>query len=355
MTEKTVRSGRRVTLKDIAGELNVSHATVSRALNSARDSMISETVRTRIREVATEMGYRPNHAGRSLVTGQTGLLALWLWAEAGQSSYQAMIAKGMYSEVGGRAHQLVIDLVSHQSTPSVVKSFDPWKADGIVAHEAGPAIQAALGGLGAPPIPLVSTGTYHFVPGADRVVIDLAGAAQAAMEHLLAAGRKRIAYVNDAPGIPAEDARYLAYRDRLEAASEVIPVRPSRDEARQAVREYVLAHGCPDAFFCHNDELALATYRALCDLKIKVPDDTAIVGCNGTIETAYLEVPITTIAFPVEKMCQVACDFLERRIREPDLPRQEARLEANLLIRPSSGGPDTWPPSQNDPTIESTL
>ena len=102
---------RRVTLKDIAKRLDVSHATVSRALNRPEDPLISEATKLRVLHAATEMGYRPNQAARTLATGRTGLVALWLWSEAVPNSYHAYVSQLMHAEAHRRSCQLIVDLV----------------------------------------------------------------------------------------------------------------------------------------------------------------------------------------------------------------------------------------------------
>ena len=82
--------------------------------------------------------------------------------------------------------------------------------------------------------------------------------------------------------------------------------------------------------------MALGCYRGLCDLGIRVPDDILIVGCDGIEDAEYQACPITTIALPVTQMCSLAWDFLENRIKNPDLPQQEMLLKPELIIRKSS-------------------
>jgi len=64
---------RRVSIKDVAREAGVSVTTVSHALNGK--GRLSETTRDHVQEVADRLGYRPNPAARSLVSGRTGLIA----------------------------------------------------------------------------------------------------------------------------------------------------------------------------------------------------------------------------------------------------------------------------------------
>jgi DNA-binding LacI/PurR family transcriptional regulator len=104
------------------------------------------------------------------------------------------------------------------------------------------------------------------------------------------------------------------------------------------VRDHVAAHGPAEALFCFSDEGAIGAYRGLRDLGLRVPDDVALVGCNGDLDTEYLDVPISTLVCPGEEMCAQAWQFLQQRMSHPDLPRQAALLLPKLEIRESSGG-----------------
>ena len=68
----------RPTLRDLARTLNVSHTTVSRVLSGQGADFISASTRERVMEAARQMRYRPNRAARTLATGRTGLVSLWV-------------------------------------------------------------------------------------------------------------------------------------------------------------------------------------------------------------------------------------------------------------------------------------
>jgi DNA-binding LacI/PurR family transcriptional regulator len=80
----------------------------------------------------------------------------------------------------------------------------------------------------------------------------------------------------------------------------------------------------------------LSIYRGLCDMKLRVPEDVALVGCDGIQDTEYLECPLTTLVQPVAAMCATAWQFLMRRIDRPTMKRQKAELKPKLVIRDSS-------------------
>jgi LacI family transcriptional regulator len=74
----------------------------------------------------------------------------------------------------------------------------------------------------------------------------------------------------------------------------------------------------------------------LCDLKLKVPEQVALVGCDGIPDTEYLECPLTTLVQPVVAMCASAWQFFQQRQEQPSSKRQAVILKPKLEIRDSS-------------------
>jgi LacI family transcriptional regulator len=74
----------------------------------------------------------------------------------------------------------------------------------------------------------------------------------------------------------------------------------------------------------------------LCDMKLRVPEDVALVGCDGIQDTEYLEIPITTLVQPVASMCAKGWQFLTRRMDHPRAKIQKTTLKPELVIRRSS-------------------
>jgi len=102
----------------------------------------------------------------------------------------------------------------------------------------------------------------------------------------------------------------------------------TKANARRSLR---CSSGCaPTALGC------IGVQRGLLDLGLRVPEDAAIVGCDGIDETEFHQPALSTIALPQEEMCRLAWQFLRRRIEEPDAPRQAAILKPRLVVRESS-------------------
>jgi LacI family transcriptional regulator len=102
------------------------------------------------------------------------------------------------------------------------------------------------------------------------------------------------------------------------------------------IQDYVRHQGRPEAIFCHADDAALGVYRGLCDLGVRVPEEVALVGCDGIEDTEYLECPLTTLVQPVAAMCATAWQFLQQRLEQPSISPQHAILKPKLALRESS-------------------
>lgn len=325
------------TISDLAARLSLSKGTVSRILND-KGNAFSEETRSRVFAVAREIGYTPNPLARALATGRTGFVALWVQTLV--TSYHAQVAHAMEEALEAQGYQIAVTPFGGFDRKREKYKGTLAGVDGMIAHEIYGDILPLLFRDANRKVPIVTTGIFGPLENGDHVQVDLAGAAREAVQHLVDSGRRRIAYASDDMWARPLDSRSLAYHAVL-AESGLVPELiglPGSDRAsiRVALREYIGEHGGPDALFCHNDDTAIAAYRALCDLGLRVPDDCALVGCDGISDTEYLPVPITTIVQPYAALCETACQFLNRRLAEPDAEVQHAVLHAVLEIRQSS-------------------
>ncbi len=314
-----------ITIIDIARRLGISDSTVSRVLNGRQSHLISEGTRKKVLSAAVEMGYRPNKMASALVTGQSHMVAFWV--SSARTGYYTQVMYQLQDQLKSRGYDLVME-----ETP-----FSRWPVDGIISCDASPAFSEVLEQQPQFRVPVVSVGAF-FWKHTDFVGIDLYSGAREAMDHLISTGRRKIVFITYTPD-PTE-ARFAAYTSRMNEAGlepEIIRLPNSqRSPARECIREYVQTKGCPEGIFCFNDNLAIGTYRGLRDVGVRMPEDTALVGCDGIEDTEYHDPPISTIDLCLEEMCRLGCEFLLRRINEPASDLQQTILKPTLIIRDSS-------------------
>jgi DNA-binding LacI/PurR family transcriptional regulator len=329
-----------VTLRDIAKELNLSHATVSFVLNDRRDVAIPEVTRKRVMEAAQRLGYRPNRAARALALGRTQMIAIWM-----PTTYNPFYAGALYhiQEVMRDTDYEAIVCQAYFGEAIEDRRERPldWPVDGVLAVDCALARKDLFGAGTALDTPIVHVGVY-VDRGGDHVEVDLAAGVRDAMAHLKAIGRKRIAFVTVRNPVDDRDPRRAAYCDAVELVGnkpEIIECASGNpDVVRDAVSAYIASKGAPDAMLCYNDQLAISANRGARLQGLRVPQDIAVVGCDGLEISAYVEPPLTTIAQPVREMCALGWEFLLNRIRDPKLPPQRATLNPQLIIRESTTG-----------------
>ncbi len=218
-----------------------------------------------------------------------------------------------------------------------------WPVDGILAVDP-PQREMLTDLLGPVPwqrVPRVNLGSGQSVVWeGDYARVDLGAGTRAAIEHLLAAGCRRIAYSVPAgmnqPGLEHFDG-YTQIILQAGLRPETIVHADWRSSAVRAdIRAYVQAHGHPDALFCHHDELAIAGFRGLRDLGLRIPEDVMIIGCEGNEFMEYFDPPLSTIALPVPDLCRVAWQLLQRRLEDSEVSAQGVILPYQFHARESS-------------------
>ncbi len=321
------------TQKQIADRLGVSRQLVGFAL-SGNPSVAKESSR-KIRELAQKLGYQPNHAARALVTGRNQAIAVRI--SEPYTSYCTRILRSVSAQLKQSGYEMIVTDLSIHSSQDEDIFFSRWPVDGVLVVDAPWHVHDYLKTQPNRRLPCVSMGSYCS-DDTDSVRLDLRPATIKAVRHLIATGRRRIAYMS----VPIQDARHRGYTAAMREAGlkmELIAMEGSsnqRPRSRHCIRHYVREHGCPEGIFCQNDDIAIGVCRGLRDLEIRVPEDVAIVGCDAIEDTEYLECPVTTISYPVDEMCATAWKFLWKRIKTPRCRPQRAIFPSALVIRASS-------------------
>jgi LacI family transcriptional regulator len=328
-----------VTLKDIAVRANVSHATVSVVLNGRKYPVISEFTRQKVMKVAADLGYYPNPVARALATGRSGILAVWTppVVTPQMSDLLAAIHKLTYS-----SDYKILMFGNPVGSDATVNASVVWPVDGILAIDCPSHIAKYALVTQQNSKPIVSIGSTISI-ATDCCVLDVAYMVRLAIHHLYETGKRHITLLTAVDYNVSSNLLTTAYIEitgSLGLTVDVLCVNCCcRKDAYQAIVDHVHHGGGIDAILAYNSLLAVGAVAAVRDLGASIPDDIAVVSCEGADEFLYQTPQITSIEFPAEQLAGVAWEMLCDRMRDPNAPVRETIIKPNLSIRGSSRKP----------------
>jgi DNA-binding LacI/PurR family transcriptional regulator len=331
-------AGHQPSIKDIARLAQVSHPTVSRALQHS--PLVNLKTAEKIRKIAEEAGYRASAVARGLVTRQTRSIGLVVTTIA--DPFTSEVVSGI--EQTANDHGYSVFLADSNADPErekrVVRSFAERRVDGIIVTS------SRVGDLYLPllsemRVPIILVNDQH--PGAfvHSVMINNLEGARAAAEHLASLGHRRIAYLGDRFGYQSDAERFAGYRAGLDAAR--IPFAPElvvhgdgKPEAAMRAMDSLLALlNPPTAVCCYNDMSALGAMRSIRLHGLRVPEDISIAGFDDLFIASYTQPPLTTVRQPMRRMGQLAMEHLLMLILGKESAVQ-IKIPSELIVREST-------------------
>ncbi|RAK42554.1 LacI family transcriptional regulator [Actinoplanes lutulentus] len=337
-----VQSRKRPTIRDVAREAGVSYATVSRVLNG-RDWVSPEAVRA-VNDAITRTGYTTNQHARSLATGRSGSIA-FLLTEPQHLLFEdpnfSVLLRGVAQALSDRELTLILMIASTPEERNRTITFlSGGHVDGVLLvspHSGDPLLKQLV----QAEVPIVACGqVLGFEDTISSVSADDWGGARSAVEHLLAAGCRRIATITGPQDTFGGVFRLRGYKDALTAAG--IEVDPalivhgdwSRESGAAGMRTLLDRLPDVDAVFAASDAMASATLPVLREHGRDVPGDVRIVGFDDSGLAATTEPPLTTVRHPLERISEEMVRLLTDVIagRTP----LSITVPTSLVIRSSS-------------------
>ncbi|WP_461168612.1 LacI family DNA-binding transcriptional regulator [Arthrobacter sp. Z1-15] len=331
-----------VTLHDVARLAGVSFKTVSNVINSHPN--VRPTTREKVENAISELGYRPNLTARSLRSGHTG--AITLAVPQLRLPYFAELADSIISCADDLGLVVLIEQTGglRERELELLASPRLRMSDGLIFSPLGMGQEDAE--LVKSPVPLVLLGERVFSTGSDHVVMQNVEGAQAATEHLLAQGRRRIAVVgaHENEEIGTAGLRLRGYREALRRHG--VPYDDDlvaymwmwhRANGAAAMHE-LLEKGVEfDAVFGFNDTLAQGAMRVLQDAGRRVPDDVAVIGFDDLDETRYTLPTLSTVDPGRGEIARTALKLLVDRINGTAPPgAQQVETKYRVVAREST-------------------
>ena len=327
------------TLKDVAREAHVSMASVSRALNGT--GVVTESIRSRVLEVAARLHYVPNTGAQSLMSRRTRIIGVLLPDLQGE--YFAELIRGI--DIAARARGLHLLISNSHSGPddlgTALRAMF-GRVDGLLVMAPSIDAQAVQERLqGALPVVLISTVDADHSHCA--VYVSNAASAYAMVKHLAACGHRRIAHVaGPLSNVDAQE-RLRGYRDAMAqelpgVAEDVVQGDFTEESGYRAVQEMLQRASMPEAIFAANDMTAIGCLSALSQAGLRVPQDIAVAGFDDIPTARFVSPPLTTVRVKIADLGSRALDRLAAGIESNEgLQPFTDTVPGELVIRDSCG------------------
>ena len=340
MSEKSPRTV--TSLQDLADLAGVSRATASRALNDS--PVISDRTKKKLKALAEKYGYSINRQARDFRLRRTSVISVVFMLDI--KSDQHMSDPFFLDMLGGIADCLAEHdydlLLSHAPITNILELKDSRvvrQSDGVIFIGQGEQ-HLQLNKLAKGDKCIVVWG--YPVPGKNYVVVggDNKGGGYEATRHLIALGRRRIAFFGNINN-PENAARFEGYLKALrEHGIDADPklkfdVPFEMRGARDVVTDIVESNADLDAVVCVADVMALAAISTFQEIGVRVPEDVAVVGYDDISLAAYSSPPLTTVRQNIRQGGRVLVESVLGLINGEDVT--DAMLSSQLVVRKSSG------------------
>jgi LacI family transcriptional regulator len=331
------RRARASTISDVARFAGVSVSTASKALNGRVGA--SPDTRARVQAAAKHLQFRPNAVARALTSGRTFLVGLLTTDSFGRFSLPILL--GAEDALGaGNINVVLCDSRDEKAREATyLEMLIDRGVDGVILTGRRRAPRPSLGnGL---PYPVVYATTPSVNPLDCSVVVDEAGGARMAVEHLLETGRSRLAHItgprhNASAGLRAAAAKRAASRGGAPLVSPVLWGTWSEAWGRRATNELLVAQPSVDGIFCGSDQIARGVADALRDAGRRIPKDVAIVGYdNWDVMVEGSRPALTTVDMKLESVGRIAASYLLGALEGRPVGGKH-KLACDLVIRAST-------------------
>ena len=336
----------RVTIKDIARQLDVSTTTVSNALNDKKG--VGKVVREKIVQMAREMEYQPNYFAKSLVSRQS--LAIGLIVSSIADPFFSELALGVNEKLSELGYTMMLfntnyNIEDEKKSIEILKSKG---ADGILLStilQDDPNIDL----LNDMQTPFVLINRLILNPKKasriDSVSVDNYGGSYKAARHLCRLGHTKIGVI---AGDMEASTAILLTKGAKDAFTEFgISIQPDlfiecgfdRNKAYQAAKRIFAKKKLPTAFLVQGDNMALGVREAAYEASLKIPEDLAIIGFDDINISSLSGIELTTVSQNQYNMGITGAQMLINKIKGQNQSGVSSKIEmeAELIIRNSCG------------------
>lgn len=338
---------KRVTIKQVAKEAGVSTQTVSRVINERPD--VAADTRQRVQEVIDLLGYQPSALARSLINQRSytiGVVTAGLKYVGPSRTLNGIT--GQAEEMGYTLLLKELGSFETEDVKPILRSLTARQVDGMIwaVPEVGTNHDWVNDELSSLTIPMLFL-TMEPRGSLSIVAVDNREGGRLATQHLIEQGFRNIAHLAGPEEWWESEQRMGGWEDALRDAGlpicerQVVSGTWSSASGRRAIKQLLDQYPEMDAVFVANDQMALSVLQYACQVKIRVPQELAVVGFDGIPESAYFWPPLTTVNQDQHALGSAAVQQLVELIEKSQqektsIDREVVWLQPELIVRQSS-------------------
>ena len=331
----------RITIKDIARELNIHHSTVSRALRN--DSRVKEETRKSIMAYAQKHGYKVNMSALQLLGSVRNIIALMV-PNIRHYFFSNMVSHiANYAKEDGYIVSVFQSNENLEEEKEIINNLIQHNVAGVIASIS---LQTRCGEhfneLGKFDIPLVFFDRVCDDISAPKVTVNNREIVKKAVDELAQKGYKKIAHITGTDKLNVFNERQMGYKDGLLANNlqyaKIISIDRefTTQDGEAAISELIEAGQMPDALIIDSHNLTMGVYMELNNRGLKIPKDIAIIGYGDNPAVEVIQPRISTIVQPEEAIAKMAYDLLKEQIdTEGKAVSKKIEVESEIVMRES--------------------
>ncbi len=290
---------KKVTLKDIAKELNITVSAVSKALSD--HPAISNVTKEKVKNKAKSLNYQQNKIALSLKTGKSHIIGVMI--PSAEKQFFGSVVHGIEKIINPKGYNLLL-FQTNESLEYEIKGLDTFlqaNVDCIIASIAKETTHYEhYAEIKKRNIPLILFDRAEESLGVHSVKIDDYKGGYNATEHLIKKGYKHIAHITGLQHVQIFKDRFLGYKDALKAnniefkESMVFYGKNSIESGAEGMAQLLQNNNKLDGIFCVEDFTALGAMQVLKEKNIKIPKEMGIVGFSNESFSKYITPSLTT-------------------------------------------------------------
>ncbi|QNL49484.1 LacI family DNA-binding transcriptional regulator [Olivibacter sp. SDN3] len=335
---------KKVTILDIAKELDITFSTVARALND--HPAISKNTKEAVKATAERLGYRKNKIASSLRSGKSNIIGVLV--PSLDVSFFSSVVHGIESVMNQNGYSILLyqSQESFKKEDKGIETLLNSRVDGIIASVAiNREDTRTFEDIVARNIPLAFFDRSLDSIQAPSVTIDDYKGGYMATEHLIQAGYRQIAHITETRNLTIFKERLNGYLDALKDYN--LPIREemifkgnlSLEFGKTCVKEMTQRKISFDAIFTLEDYTAMGVIQQLKEQQISVPDQVGVIGFANEAFGSLVTPTLSTIDQQTNRMGEEIAKLFINMLKQGDFYKnspKKIKLEPLLIVRESS-------------------